>query len=70
MPSYSDLRPQEDFKERDYEVVFPNQMDKEQKMRTIQNLLILREGLRKKVAAKKADRNLLLASWNIKEPKR
>ena len=66
MPSYSDLRPPEDFKERDYELVFPL-MTSEEKVRTIENLLILRAGLRKKVATKKADQNLIIASWNIKE---
>ena len=66
MPNYSDLRPPEDFVEKDYEVIFPR-MDKDQKVRTIENLLVLREGLRHKVAAKRADQNLLIASWNIKE---
>lgn len=66
MPNYSDLRPPEDFKERDYELVFPF-MTSEEKVRTIENLLVLRAGLRTKVAAKKADQNLIIASWNIKE---
>jgi endonuclease/exonuclease/phosphatase family metal-dependent hydrolase len=67
MPNYSDLRPEADFEERDYEVIFPRWKDNVQKSRTIENLLVLREGLRNKVAAKRADRNLLIASWNIKE---
>ena len=34
MPSYNDLRPPEDFKDKDYELFFQN-MQPEQKKRTI-----------------------------------
>lgn len=66
MPAYNDLRPPEDFKKKDYELFFPNMLP-EHKKRTIQNLLILRAGLREEIARKKADENLLVASWNLKE---
>jgi endonuclease/exonuclease/phosphatase family metal-dependent hydrolase len=66
MPTYNDLRPDDDFKKKDYELVFP-QMTKPEKKRTIQNLLALRKGLDERVAVKKADHNLIVASWNIKE---
>jgi endonuclease/exonuclease/phosphatase family metal-dependent hydrolase len=38
-----------------------------EKKRIIQNLLELRQGLDDRVAVKKADYNLIVASWNIKE---
>ena len=66
MPIYNDLRPLDDFKKKDYELFFPA-MQPEVKKRIIQNLLTLRTGLRKDVARKKADENLLVASWNLKE---
>jgi endonuclease/exonuclease/phosphatase family metal-dependent hydrolase len=66
MPNYNDLRPEEDFKKKDYELVFPD-MTVEMKKRVIENLLILRKGLREQVSVKKTDQNLLIASWNIKE---
>ena len=66
MPSYNDLRPEADLKKKGFALIFPDMTDVEKK-RTIQNLLSLREGLRKDVAVKKAENNLLVASWNIKE---
>jgi endonuclease/exonuclease/phosphatase family metal-dependent hydrolase len=66
MPTYNDLRPEDDFKKKDYELVFPG-MSITEKKRTIQNLLVLRGGLDERVAVKKADYNLIVASWNIKE---
>ena len=45
MPTYNDLRPEDDFKRKDYALVFPS-MTKTEKKRTIENLLLLREGLR------------------------
>ena len=65
MPFYNDLRPAEDFEERDYALVFPN-MTVEEKRRCIEGLLRLRGGFAN-IPAKKADQNLLVASWNIKE---
>ena len=66
MPTYNDLRPQEDLDKKDYALIFPD-MTKTEKKRTIERLLELREGLRNDITMKKADNNLLLASWNIKE---
>jgi endonuclease/exonuclease/phosphatase family metal-dependent hydrolase len=66
MPFYNDLRPQSDYETRDYALVFPNMTD-EEKARTITNLLRLKQGLSDAIPNKKADRNLLIASWNIKE---
>ena len=66
MPNYNDLRPQDDFKKKDYALIFP-EMKVGEKKRAIENLLELREGLRKEIVEKKADENLLVASWNIKE---
>ena len=66
MPSYSNLRPKKEIEEKGFEVVFPD-MKSDEKKRAIKNLLELRKGLREKVAPKRADQNLLIASWNIKE---
>lgn len=66
MPTYNDLRPKDDLGKKDYALIFPD-MSKSEKKRTIESLLELREGLRNDVTMKKADNNLLLASWNIKE---
>ena len=66
MPNYNDLRPEDDLKKKGFALTFPEMLDVEKK-RTIQNLLLLRAGLRKEVAVKKAENNLLVASWNIKE---
>lgn len=66
MPVYNDLRPQSDFEKKDYALVFPGMPDTEKK-RTMENLLALRAGLRDNVTVKKADNNLIVASWNIKE---
>ena len=66
MPYYNDLRPEEDFKKRGYELVFP-QMQKIEKKRTITRLLELKRGLDASIAPRRADENLIIASWNIKE---
>jgi endonuclease/exonuclease/phosphatase family metal-dependent hydrolase len=66
MPNYNDLRPEDDLKKKGFALIFPDMKD-DTKKRVIQNLLILRDGLRKEVAVKKAENNLLVASWNIKE---
>ncbi|MHC4471925.1 MAG: endonuclease/exonuclease/phosphatase family protein [Planctomycetota bacterium] len=66
MPAYNDLRPESDPDRKDYALVFPN-MTVAEKKRTLANLLSLRSALDKEVAQKIADRNLLVASWNIKE---
>jgi endonuclease/exonuclease/phosphatase family metal-dependent hydrolase len=66
MPYYNDLRPEDDFKKRDYELVFPH-MSKAEKKRTIGKLLELKQGLDSAIAPRRADENLIVASWNIKE---
>jgi len=66
MPYYNDLRPEDDFKKRDYELVFP-QMENDEKRRTITKLLELKRGLDNHISPRHADENLLIASWNIKE---
>jgi endonuclease/exonuclease/phosphatase family metal-dependent hydrolase len=66
VPTYNDLRHADDFKKRDYELVFPD-MKEEDKLRTLQNLLALREGLDEQIVPRKSEKNLLVASWNIKE---
>lgn len=66
MPWYNDLRPSIDLTKKDYAFVFPN-MKTEEKKRCIKNLLVLREGLVKDIHQKKFDKNLIVATWNIKE---
>ncbi len=66
MPYYNDLRPADDFKRRDYELVFPN-MSLPEKRRTISKLLELKQSLDQSIAARHTDENLIIASWNIKE---
>jgi endonuclease/exonuclease/phosphatase family metal-dependent hydrolase len=66
LPTYNDLRHADDFKKRDYELVFPDMGD-EDKLRTLQNLLVLRAGLDAQIVPRRAEKNLLVASWNIKE---
>lgn len=68
MPFYNDLRPNSDPSKKEYALVFPSlKTDIVMRRRTIQNLLSLRAGLDDQVARKVADRNLIVASWNIKE---
>ena len=66
MPYYNDLRPADDFKRRDYELVFPG-MPVAEKQRTIVKLLELKQGLDSSITPRRTDDNLIIASWNIKE---
>jgi endonuclease/exonuclease/phosphatase family metal-dependent hydrolase len=66
MLNYNDLRPEDDFRERDYELVFPG-MTRLEKTRTIRKLLELKRGLDREIAPRRADENLIIASWNLKE---
>jgi endonuclease/exonuclease/phosphatase family metal-dependent hydrolase len=66
MLNYNDLRPADDFKKRDYELVFPT-MTTAEKARTIRKLLELRQGLDGAIPTRRADENLIIASWNLKE---
>ena len=66
MLNYNDLRPEEDFKKRDYELVFPH-MTAVEKARAIGKLLELKRGLDSDIAQRRSDENLIIASWNLKE---
>ncbi len=66
MPWYNDLRPESDFSEKDYLQVFPG-LSKEEKVRIIDNLLALKNGIENDVVPRSTDQNVLIASWNIKE---
>lgn len=69
MPFYNDLRPESDFADRDFALVFPG-METAEKIRTIDGLLRLKAGLEADIRSKaprEADRTLLIASWNLKE---
>jgi endonuclease/exonuclease/phosphatase family metal-dependent hydrolase len=66
MPWYNDLRSSEDPNKQDYSLVFP-QFTKTEKVRTIDNLLKLRQYISKNIQVKKTDKNLILSSWNIKQ---
>lgn len=63
---YNDLRPAEDFEQRDYELIFPR-LSAREKQRIITKLLELKRGLDQQIAARRTDENLIVASWNIKE---
>ncbi len=65
MPWYNDLRHISDDKKQNYSLIFPN-MTNNEKGRTIENILALREAL-KTIPEKKTDSNLLLCSWNLKD---
>lgn len=66
MPTYNDLRPDDDHQKKDYALVFPA-MTVAEKKRTLGNLLALRAALDAEVVPRKAEGNLLVASWNVKE---
>lgn len=66
MPWYNDLRPSKDPKKQNYSVTFPK-FGENQKKRTIENLLSLRDELAGVRNKKKTNGNILLASWNIKQ---
>ena len=66
MPWYNDLRPVTDPNKEKYALIFPD-FTNEEKMRTIEKLLDLRKSLEPIRLRKLNDKNLLLASWNIKE---
>ena len=66
MPFYNDLRPESDFKEKDYLQIFPTLTD-QTKIRTIDGIIRLKFALGAEIPARKNDKNLLVASWNIKE---
>ncbi|AEM72213.1 Endonuclease/exonuclease/phosphatase [Allomuricauda ruestringensis DSM 13258] len=70
---YTDLRPDEELNTNRYFLVmldkyddYARLLDNEGKERTIKGLLKLKEGLLNNIPSKGVDKNLLLASWNIK----
>ncbi|MGF1560068.1 MAG: hypothetical protein ACFCUL_13340 [Flavobacteriaceae bacterium] len=65
MPWYNDLRPIDDANKQHYALIFPG-MTNTEKVRTIQNILKLRESL-KTIPEKRTDKNLLVCSWNLKD---
>lgn len=66
MPWYNDLRPVADENKVNYGLLFPTLKNRERK-RIIENVLELRKTLDVQIPMKQNDKNLLLASWNIKE---
>ena len=69
---YNDLRPKERLIPNKYSLIFidengSQEMSEDDKKRTLNNLLSLKQGLLNDVPRKKVDDNILLASWNIKE---
>lgn len=66
MPTYNDLRPDDDLQKQGFALVFPS-MTTVEKKRTLTNLITLRAALDAKVVPRKTEGNLLIASWNIKE---
>ncbi|MFK8061309.1 MAG: endonuclease/exonuclease/phosphatase family protein [Polaribacter sp.] len=70
---YNDIRPDNELMNDRYSLIMLDAKDNykrllvdEDKKRVITNILALRKGLEKEIPRKKVDRNLLLASWNIK----
>lgn len=66
MPSYNDLRSETDPNIKEFSLIFQD-FTNAQKIRTIDNLLILRQYIAKNIEVRKTDRNLILSSWNLKE---
>ncbi len=67
---YNDLRPDWQLLPNKYSLVFYEEalrMSEADKKRTLQNLIALKDGLATQVPKKEMDRNILLASWNVKE---
>ncbi|MBK6730061.1 MAG: endonuclease/exonuclease/phosphatase family protein [Bacteroidetes bacterium] len=66
MPWYNDLRPISDDKKKNFALVFP-EMTYIEKMRCIENLLILIEALDKEFPTRRTESNLIIGTWNLKE---
>lgn len=67
---YNDLRPTAELKPNKYSLVFIDdqlKMSEGDKKRALENLITLKTGMTEKIPKKEIDRNILLASWNIKE---
>lgn len=70
---YNDLRPDSELTTDRYSLImldaknnYKRLLRQEDKKRTIANILHLKEAISKEIPSKKVDKNLLLASWNIK----
>ncbi|MEM9580806.1 MAG: hypothetical protein AAF891_08975, partial [Pseudomonadota bacterium] len=66
MPFYNDLRPSRDDGKQPYALIFPDLTNPE-RVAIIDGLLQLKQGLDADIPPKLTDRNLLIASWNIKQ---
>lgn len=66
MPYYNDLRPEEDFAERDYARVFPA-LSEVQRRRAIEGLMRLKPAIAAQIPQRRSEANLIMASWNLKE---
>ena len=66
MPTYYDLRSAEDLRERDYAQVFPDLSD-ERRRAIIDGTLRIKATLGAELPPRRADGNILFASWNIRE---
>jgi len=70
---YNDLRPNQELIPNKYSLVFIQEdeddiiLSEADKQRTLENMIELKKGLLEKVPQKTVDRNILLATWNIKE---
>ncbi len=70
---YNDLRPTSDLIPNKYSLTFIDKVTGDQllsetdKKRTLDHLVLLKEGIIKDIPRKKVDDNIILASWNIKE---
>ncbi|MEZ4795077.1 MAG: endonuclease/exonuclease/phosphatase family protein [Flavobacteriaceae bacterium] len=67
---YNDLRPEAELIPNKYALIFYQdhlKMSEADKKRALQHLVELKQGLVAKIPPKTMDRNILLASWNIKE---
>ncbi|MEL6812042.1 MAG: endonuclease/exonuclease/phosphatase family protein [Bacteroidota bacterium] len=67
---YNDLRPKGELIPNKYSLVFIEDdllMTEADKKRALEGLIGLKQGINEKIPKKEVDRNILLASWNIKE---
>ncbi|MAK63067.1 MAG: hypothetical protein CMK09_19020 [Ponticaulis sp.] len=80
MPFYNDLRPEAEIIEKGYARIFPTPMTVEEKIRAINGILALKDGLangkpdpnggpdiQAPISPRRTEHNLLISSWNIKE---
>ena len=70
---YNDLRPDDELLNDRYALImldsensYSRLLNQDDKKRTIENILQLKQGIKEKIPSKVVDSNLLLCSWNIK----